>query len=1253
MMAHLPPTQIAGYRLGEVLGSGGMGVVHAALAPDGREVAVKLLRAAALDGETEQRFAREAAIRIDHPNVVQVLDSGTDDDGHPYIVFERLRGTSVDRLLDAGPMDVPEVVALARDACRGLEAVHAAGIVHRDLKPANLFRCDDGTLKVLDFGIARVGAATRVTSEGSLLGTAFYLAPEQAKGRADLDARADLWALGVLMYEALAGTGPFEKDSWVGTLLSILSDEPVPLDARGVPTPLWRIVAKCLAKEPSARWPDAGALRAALESLALPEGGSFRVDFYTAPTGLSGAPARMPLPTDEQRVVTAVVARGVTDRDAVRRTVEQQGGVAIPLLERELIGLFGSEQWRGDEARRALDAAIEARPWASQIGLGSGRAIGAGGLVAGEAVRAAERASRRAAAGVVAPASFLLAFDPPPPHDPLPDADGLVEIREPAADPRRGVPARGPTLGRKVERAWLLERWRRAVEAGGPVVAWLRGPAGIGKSHLAAALGEEVVSGGRVLRVRASPDRRDRALAVLADVVRADLAGDGVLDAHRLEAHLRDLLDDAARAAECATFLGELLGLPVEESIALLTARSDHQLMADMVRLAVEDYLRGTLDRGATLLVVDDAHHADDVSLEVLGRLPAFAPEGSAFVLLVGRPDPRPLVAEATPDDVLDVGPLSEEEALLLAQRTVAPAPLDPELARSLARRADGNPFFVEQIARVALAASGGDLPLPFTVEGAVQSRLRSLSAASLEASKSLAVVQRPTRLDELRVLGVDDPDAVVADLLRSDVLQREGAEGRVWFRSSLLAEVAYRMLSNETQARLHGRLVDHLAAESDPDPEELARHAELAGRVSDAATWHVLAARRAHVAGDSAAALHASGRALALGVEGDDRFEMHTLRADVLRFMGDRQAQAAELEQALKHTGRPLDKARALSEYAAWMGRMGRHQEAVALARSAARTASGLGAPELHALALARQGEAYTLAGDYTEAARAADEGFEVLAGREAPAVEGTLHAVRAQVATLQGDVGASREARARVVECLERAGDRRRAASNRLMLADSLNRVGLYEEAAEALRRGLDDCRRTGNLVVAAYALVNLGYASFRLGQFEAAQASLNEASAQAEVTGDARLALYARLYRARARAAAGEWAGARADAEALAQDARQARRRSVEAMALAVAAHCALAADDVDAAVVAATRAATLTDELGGIEEDEALVRVAQADALDRAGRPEDARAIRRAALDKLEALAARIGDPRLRRSFLEQVPEHAALRAALAG
>lgn len=1249
-MADPDPIHIAGYRLGEELGSGGMGVVRAATAPDGREVAIKLLRPGVLDDESSRRFAREAAIRIDHPNVVQVLDGGTDDRGAPYIVFERLRGTSVDRLLEGGPLAAPEVVALAIDACRGLEAVHAAGIVHRDLKPANLFRCDDGALKVLDFGIARVGAATRVTSEGSLLGTAFYLAPEQAKGRGDLDARADLWALGVLMYEALVGVGPFEKDTWVATLLSILSDEPAPLDARGVPAPLWRIVARCLAKDPAQRWPAAAALREALEALTLAPAAGDRVELSTAPTRLSGGPGKAPLPTDEQRVVTAVVAREVADREAVRHIVEELGGVAIPLLDRELIGLFGSEQWRGDEAWRALEAALRCRPSAAQVGLGSGRAIGAGGLVAGEAVRAAEQASRCPASGVVAPASFLLALEPRPPHRVLPGTDALVEIHGLEANPHAD-PSRGPTLGRAAELAWLRERWRGATSGGGPVTAWLRGPAGIGKSHLASALAGELAPEALVLRVRAAPERRDRALALLAEAIRGDASGGAPLDAARLGARIRELMGDSGRAAECVTFLGELLGLPIEESVALLTARSDHQLMADMVRLAVEDYLGALLDRHATLLLVDDAHHADDASLDVLRRLGALAPDGRALVLLVGRPDPRLPAGEATREDVLDVGPLPEEQAVILAQRTVAPATLDPELARSLARRAEGNPFFVEQIARVAQGPGAADLPLPFTVEGAVQGRLRALPAPALEASKRLAVVQRPAHLDELRALGVDDAAAAVAELERSGVAEREGADGRVWFRSSLLGEVAHRMLSNEARAALHGRLVDHLGEAPDPDAEDLARHCELAGRPADAARWHVRAARRAHVAGDSAAALHASGRALALGVDGDDRFEMHTLRADVLRFMGDRQAQAGELEQALKHTGRPLDQARALSEYAAWMGRMGRHQEAVALARSAARTASGLEAPEVHALALARQGEAHALAGDFAAAARAADEGFAVLSGRDAPGVEGTLHAVRAQVATLQGDVGASRDARAHVVRCLERAGDRRRAASNRLMLADSLNRVGRYAEAEDALRRGLEDCRRTGNLVVAGYALVNLGYALFQRGSFEAAQASLDEAAAQAEATDDARLGLYARLYRARARAAAGDDPGARADAEALARDAREARRRGMEAMALAVAARGALAAGDVDAAVAAASRAATLTDELGGIEEDEALVRVAHADALDRAGRRDEARAVRQAAVDKLEALARRIGDPQLRRSFLEDVPEHAALRAAL--
>ncbi|MFL5925115.1 MAG: protein kinase domain-containing protein [Gaiellaceae bacterium] len=209
------PSGVGGgrYRLERPLGRGGMATVY--LAHDvelDRPVAVKLLaEALAGDAAFRRRFLREArlAARLSHPNVVAVYDAGEAEDGRPFIVMEYVDGTTLE---DRGPLPPREAVELVTQACHGLAHAHAAGLVHRDVKPHNLLLRRDGTLKVADFGIARAAEATALTQIGTVLGTAAYLAPEQAAGE-EVTAATDVYALGTVLYELLTGRPPYEPES--------------------------------------------------------------------------------------------------------------------------------------------------------------------------------------------------------------------------------------------------------------------------------------------------------------------------------------------------------------------------------------------------------------------------------------------------------------------------------------------------------------------------------------------------------------------------------------------------------------------------------------------------------------------------------------------------------------------------------------------------------------------------------------------------------------------------------------------------------------------------------------------------------------------------------------------------------------------------------------------------------------------------------------------------------------------------------
>jgi serine/threonine-protein kinase len=261
------------YELGERLGTGGMSTVQ--LAFDRRlerNVAVKLLAEhLAEDAQFVARFRREAlaAARLVHPNIVQVFDFGLDDSsGRHYIVMEHIEGQSAAEILrDRGHLPVAEALAIVNQSCRGLDYAHRNGVVHRDVKPGNLLRtADGGVVKLADFGIAKaLTDESSITQVGSVLGTAAYLAPEQASGE-EAGPRADLYALGVVTYQLLSGRLPYEASSLTELALKQQREIPPRLDElnREVTPELAAAVDRALALDPRARYESADAMREAL-----------------------------------------------------------------------------------------------------------------------------------------------------------------------------------------------------------------------------------------------------------------------------------------------------------------------------------------------------------------------------------------------------------------------------------------------------------------------------------------------------------------------------------------------------------------------------------------------------------------------------------------------------------------------------------------------------------------------------------------------------------------------------------------------------------------------------------------------------------------------------------------------------------------------------------------------------------------------------------------------------------------------------
>ena len=263
---------ISHYRITEKLGSGGMGVVYEAVDTKlDRTVALKFLPPESTrDPDAKARFVHEAkaASAIDHPNVCNIFEIDETDDGQLFLAMARYEGETLKERIDRGPMPLDDAMDITRQVAEGLTEAHARKIVHRDIKPANIFITEGGLAKILDFGLAKLAGLTQLTQEGTTLGTAHYMSPEQAGGQ-EVDHRSDLWCLGVVLYEMVSGRVPFQGDHAQAVTYAILNSDPEPVTGlrTGVPLELERIIGKCLAKDPAERYQHADDLLADLTHL--------------------------------------------------------------------------------------------------------------------------------------------------------------------------------------------------------------------------------------------------------------------------------------------------------------------------------------------------------------------------------------------------------------------------------------------------------------------------------------------------------------------------------------------------------------------------------------------------------------------------------------------------------------------------------------------------------------------------------------------------------------------------------------------------------------------------------------------------------------------------------------------------------------------------------------------------------------------------------------------------------------------------
>jgi len=1263
---------IAGrFALVSLAGRGGMGEVwRAEDAVDGATVALKMLTD--VEAGDAARFAREARVlaQLSHSAIVRYLAHGAGDEG-AWLAMEWLEGEDLAKRLSHTPLTVAETLSIARRVSDALAVAHAHGVVHRDIKPGNVFlpekRAHDA--KLLDFGIARRRIHDETsTGTGAVLGTPGYMAPEQARGEVTLDARADVFSLGCVLFECLTGRAAFIGVHAIAILAKVLmEDAPRVRDLVDVPVEIASLVDEMLSKDRDARPRDGSVLADRLRTIV--------VDAEARAAPHSSAPAS--LGSAEQCLVSVVLA-APTSRDSMGRaaTLDQrddrpaekvllrtltEAKVRLESFANGAVGavIAGTGGPATDQAARAARVALAMRRAYADVPLvlATGRGHLGGRVPVGDAIdRAAAMLSRERT-------SVAVRVDD--------TTAGLLDARFEIGGDARGLLLRGeravtdevrtllgkPTrcVGREREIGMLAATFAECVSESLPRVVLVTAPPGMGKSRVR----HELLSRLRELRepitvllARADPVGAGSSLGMLSQALRrtARIQGGEPIELQRakLRARVARSVDDD-RLAETTEFLGEIanVAFPDDASPKLRQARRDAVVMGDNKRRAWEDFVVAEARLQPLLLILEDLHWGDLPTVSFIDRTLRNFPETRWMVLALARPE----VDEVLPDlwasrelIRIPLGPLSRKSSETMIREALGDRVDEAAVARILAR-AEGNPFNLEELVR---SAASGDEGVPETVLAMVQSRLERLPDEARRVLRAASIFGRTFwSAGVAALLGGEKQSDTVKECLR-DLVTRElvtrrnesrlaGQEEHV-FHHALVRDAAYRMLMPEDRVLGHRLGGDWLSASGENDSLTIAEHFQNGEEPERAQEMFLRAAREAVEGDDMSAAIARAERGVECGARGERLGRLRLVQADALQWRGENASivsLAAEAMSLLEAGSAGWFEAVRRGIVACL--RLGRRDDAVTLATRLTEVKPLPGAETADVIARAVAARSVTLLGERV----LADALLDSIAGE---IVEPAPLAMTAQARALQAlSRGDTADYLARTREAAhnwERAGVPRAwcLASTEVGLALLL--LGDGEGAVRTLETTLATAERLGLALAVAAARNNLGAALARVGRLAEARRVEEQAVRDFAQQQDARTEGASRIYLAEILLASG-------DAEAAAREAA----RSVELLAgapltrpyaLATLARARLADGRAVEALELATEA---MQNVAEVEEAEATVRLVHAEALDAVGEKAAAREAIVVASNRLHERAARISDATLRESFLHGVPDNA--------
>jgi len=1295
-------------------GEGGMGMVYRARdRVTGQLAALKILRADTKPTHRE-RFAREVRLlaKLEHPAIVKYLADGFTARGEPFLAMEWLEGEDLATRLQRGDPDAAlrpdQTLRIVQHAASALAVAHASGVVHRDIKPSNLFLVggDVDRIKVLDFGIAHVqAAADAMTRTGSALGTPGYMAPEQARGSREIDARADVFSLGCVMFECLAGRPPFQGDTSMAVLAKILLEEAPRLGkvCSDPPAALEDLIAQMLEKDPARRPRDCGLVAAALE--ALGDLGTLEI----VPRSRDSA-----VTIGEQRLVCVVVAGDVvfgerraetladTPRSLARETaasahtlaaerddgnqmlaalsaaVATYGGRAEVMADGSvMVSMFGTGA-ATDQAARAARCALAVRrilPDASMalsIGRSAGDRLRLGDLI--------DRAAQLVAAPVAARAHAIRPIRVDEVAAGLLDVrfaiegddDGLVLVGErDVADPARtllGKPS--PCIGRERELATLEGVLAESISEPIANIVVVSGAPGIGKSRLRHEVMAQLAT--RDVEVwigSGDPMSVGAPFTMLAQALRRAA---GIVDSEPLAVRHKKLQARVLRhvppadAARVVEFLGELVGapLPDEESVQLRAARQDPQLMGDQMLRACEDFVAAECAARPLVLVLEDLQWGDLPTVRFVDSIVRQLHDRPLFVLALARPDVDALFPRLWADRRvvrIGLGELTRKAGEKLAAHALGKPASDPLIGR-LVEGAAGNPFYLEELIRSYVEGRGERVP--GSVLAMAQARIEGLEPEArqvLRAASIFGAVFWKTPVCQLLEGGTTQVEDWIEELVRRELISvrresRFAGELELTFRHGLMREAAYAMLTEADRTKGHRHagkwLESKLETAHEADAVMLAEHFERGGDPRRSTTWYQQAAQQALEGDDLVRAIDRAERAIScitakVEITADDREligELRQLQAAAHLWRGDFELATGRGQDALARL--PIAGERWLMA-AATVGdaccRRLEYDTVIELSRALAGVAVTPATSRAYTYAVAMVSTAALWCADPSLIAAL----YARLDAIEAdptttPAALAWVHSARSWRAMRDGDLAQCVVYDQKMVDCFTDIGDLRHACQQRGNLGYDELMLGMFARAERSLRETIATAERYGLHQITAQAQHNLGLAIAYQGRLDEGREVEKQALAMFVGQGNRKLDAAARAYLAIIETMAGNYTLAiRYSDEAIALTADAPGMRCQSHAGKSIA--CRLAGDTAKA-IAEARLAMEIIAVHGRPEEGDADARLAYAEALHAVGGLEEAKRVIGEAVDVLHEVAAKIQDPEGQRSFLA-VPVHA--------